>query len=116
MVPGHRHERLADQIRTEIASLIEGELKDPRIGFVTVTHVEVSPDLGHARVFVSVLGDDEAREQSMAGLGSAAGYVRRAVAQRLRLRRAPELLFAFDAGAEKAERIEDLLNRLRREP
>lgn len=114
-VPGRRHDRLADQIQSEVAEMLEGELKDPRIGFATVTRVELSPDLGHARVLVSVLGDDEVREQTLAGLASATGYVRRELAQRLRLRRAPELTFVFDRGAEEAARVDALLNKLRQE-
>lgn len=112
-VPGRRHDRLVDQIQSEVAEMLEGELKDPRIGFATVTRVELSPDLGRARVLVSVLGDDEAREQTLAGLASATGFVRRELAQRLRLRRAPELTFAFDRGAEEAEQIDVLLHKLR---
>jgi len=114
-VPGRRHDRLADQIQSEVAEMLEGELKDPRIGFVTVTRVELSPDLGRARVLVSVLGDDETREQTLAGLASATGFVRHELAQRLRLRRAPELTFVFDHGAEEASRVDALLNKLRRE-
>ncbi|HEV3276006.1 MAG TPA: 30S ribosome-binding factor RbfA [Terriglobia bacterium] len=112
MVPGHRHERLADQIRTEVAEMVEGELKDPRIGFVTVTHVDLSPDFTHARVLVSVLGSEEERAESLAGLASAAGYVRREVTRRLRLRRSPEIAFVPDRGAEEAARVEDLLGKL----
>lgn len=114
-IPGRRHDRLADQIQSEVAEMLEGELKDPRIGFVTVTRVELSADLGHARVLVSVLGDDEVREQTLAGLASATGYVRRELSQRLRLRRAPELTFVFDRGAEEAARIDALLSKLRQE-
>jgi ribosome-binding factor A len=114
-VPGRRHNRLADQIQSEVAEMLEGELKDPRIGFATVTRVDLSPDLGHARILVSVLGDDEVREQTLAGLASATGYVRRELAQRLRLRRAPELTFVFDRGAEEAARIDALLDKLRQE-
>ena len=113
--PGRRHDRLADQIRAEVAAMIEAELKDPRIGFVTVTGVDLSPDLGHVRVLVSVLGDEEARERTLAGLTSAGGYVRREVTHRLRLRRAPELVFALDRGAEADARIETLLNKIREE-
>ena len=113
MLPGHRHDRLADQIRSEVAEMIEGELKDPRIGFVTVTRVDLSPDFSHARVLVSVLGDDQARKDSLLGLESAAGYVRHEVTQRLRLRRAPEITFVLDRGAEEASRIEELLGKLR---
>jgi ribosome-binding factor A len=113
-VPGRRHERLADQIRGVVAEMIERDLKDPRIGFVTVTGVDLSPDLVHARVLVSVLGDDRARAESLAGLNSAAGYVRHEITARLRLRRAPEVAFVFDTGAEQAARIEALLGQLRK--
>jgi len=112
MVPGRRHDRLADQIRTEVAGMVEGELKDPRIGFVTVTAVDLSPDFSHAQVLVSVMGTDEERAESIAGLESAAGYVRRTITQRLRLRRSPEIVFALDRGAEEAARIEDLLGKI----
>ena len=113
MLPGHRHDRLADQIRSEVAEMIEGELKDPRIGFVTVTRVDLSPDFSHARVLVSVLGDEQAQKDSLMGLESAAGYVRHEVTLRLRLRRAPEITFVLDRGAEEASRIEELLGKLR---
>jgi ribosome-binding factor A len=112
MEPERRHDRLADQIRTEVAGIVEGELKDPRIGFVTVTRVDLSRDLSHARVRVSVLGDDTVREESLSGLVSAAGYVRREIAHRLRLRRTPEIEFVLDRGAEQSARIEELLAKL----
>jgi ribosome-binding factor A len=113
--PAHRHERLADQIRSEVAEIVESELKDPRIGFVTVTRVDLSADRSHARVLVSVLGDEQACAQSLAGLASAVGYVRHEVTHRLRLRRAPEVVFALDRGTEEAARIEDLLSKIREE-
>ena len=112
-VPGRRQERVADQIRTEVARLIAEDLKDPRIGFTTVTGVDLSADLGHARVFVSVLGGSEAGKPTLEGLNSAAGFVRREITQRLGLRRAPEVVFELDHGAEQAARIEDLLARLK---
>lgn len=112
-LPGRRQERLADQIRSEVAEMIAGELKDPRIGFVTVTRVDLSADLHHARVLVSVLGDVEAQQKTLAGLSSATGYVRREITQRLRLRRAPELVFILDHGAEEGQRIETLLQKLK---
>lgn len=112
---GHRHDRLADQIRIEVAEMIEGELKDPRIGFATVMHVDLSPDLRHARVLVSVMGDDESQRETLAGLASATGFVRREIVQRLRLRRAPELVFALDHQAQQAERVETLLKDLQKE-
>ena len=113
MVFGRRHDRLADQIRGEVAEILEAELKDPRIGFVTVTRVDLSPDLAHVRVLFSVLGDEKAREQTLAGLSSAAGFVRHEITQRLRLRRAPDIAFVFDRGAEEAARIDALLGQIR---
>jgi ribosome-binding factor A len=109
--PGRRHDRLADQIGNEVAGMVEGELKDPRIGFVTVTYIDLSADFSHARVLVSVMGSEEERAESLAGLASAAGYVRREVTQRLRLRRSPEIVFVLDRGAEEAARVEDLLRK-----
>lgn len=99
-------------MRVELAELISREVKDPRIGFATVTRVEVSGDLHHARVYVSVLGNAEEQAGSIAGLTSAAGFLRHEIAQRLDLRRAPELAFTLDAGAEAGERIELLLQKI----
>jgi ribosome-binding factor A len=112
MPAGHRPERVADQIRSEVAGIIETELRDPRIGFTTVTRVEVSADLGRARILVSVLGSEEIREKSLEGLNSAASYVRREITHRLRLRRAPEIVFVLDRGPEEGARIETLLQKL----
>jgi ribosome-binding factor A len=113
--PGHRAERLADQIRAEVAEMIAAELKDPRIGFATVTGVDMSGDLHHARVSVSVLGSADAQQRSLEGLTSAAGYVRRELSRRLRLRRVPELSFVLDHAAEDNERLETLLQKLKDE-
>lgn len=93
--------------------MIAGELKDPRIGFATVTHVDLSPDLRQGRVLVSVLGDQESQRETLAGLSSAAGYVRYEIGRRLRLRRAPELVFVLDHGAEEGQKIETLLQKLK---
>src|SRR5439155_9087158 len=97
-------ERLGQEVREEVARMIAGELKDPRIGFVTVTRVELGPDLRLARVFVGVLGTEKQRQASLAGLKQAAGYMRRALGQRLRLRHTPELLFQYDEGLEATDR------------
>ena len=115
-VPGHRAERLADRIRAEVAEIISGELKDPRIGFATVMGVDMSGDLRHARVSVSVLGSAEAQQKSLEGLISATGYVRHELGVRLRLRRVPELAFVLDQGAEEGARLEMLLEKLKNEP
>lgn len=111
----HRSDRLADDIRGKVAVLITENLRDPRIGFTTVTRVELSADLQHARILVSVLGDDAAQEQTLKGLTSAAGYLRRKLGQGLRLRRIPELEFVIDHGPEEGIRIEKLLQVLHRE-
>lgn len=87
--------------------------KDPRIGFVTVTGVEVTPDLRQARVFVSVLGSEAEREQTFEGLASIAGHIRPLVGRRLRLRHAPEITFRHDPTIERAARIEQLLSEVR---
>ena len=112
---GHRPERLADRIRTEVAEIISGELKDPRIGFATVTAVELNPDLHLARVSVSVLGSAEEQERSLQGLVSATGCVRHELGVRLGLRRTPELAFVLDHTAEVEEKLESLLDKLNKD-
>ena len=109
-VAGHRHERIAEEIRHEISAMLAGELKDPRIAtMVTVTEVRVSPDMKQARIFVSVLGNDIEQKSTLKGLLAAAGFVRHEIAERLRLRRAPEMLFVLDHSEEYGQRIEALL-------
>jgi len=115
-VPGHRAERLADRIRTEVAEIISGELKDPRIGFATVTGVDLSADFHHARVSVTVLGNADAQQKSLEGLVSATGFIRHELGFRLGLRRVPELDFVLDQAAEEDARLEMLLEKLRNEP
>jgi ribosome-binding factor A len=108
-------ERLADQIRDDVAEMVAGELKDPRIGLATVTRVELSADLRHARVMVDVAGDEQAQGETIEGLSSATGFVRRELGKRLRLRRAPEVVFVLDRGLENETKIEALLERLKKE-
>ena len=112
-MPERRHDRLADQIRAEVAQMIVAELKDPRIGFSTVTRVDLNPDLQHARVLVSVLGGEEAQRTTIEGLLSAAGFLRREIGRRLSLRRVPDLIFVLDRGPEEATRIETVLRELK---
>jgi len=114
-VPGRRQERLADQIQIEVAEMISAELKDPRIGFATVTRVDLTPDLTRARILVSVLGSPEAKEETLAGLASAAGYVRHELARRLRIRRTPELAFVLDHGPEEGQKLETLLQKIKKD-
>ena len=109
-----RTERLGEEVREEVAQLIAGELKDPRIGFVTVTRVEVTPDLRTARVYVGVLGTEKQKQASLAGLRQAAGFLRRALGQSLRLRYTPELVFTYDEGLEASDRVAQLLAEISR--
>jgi ribosome-binding factor A len=106
---GRRPQRLGEAIREEVAQMVALELKDPRLGLVTVTRVEVSPDLGHARVHVGILGSEAERKKSLEALRSAAGFVRRELAQRLGIRQVPEVDFRFDKGLEATERVARLL-------
>src|SRR2546426_12285327 len=105
----HRPERVAEAIRQTVAAFLTSDVRDPRIGFVTVTAVEVSGDLAHARVRVSVMGSDEEKAKSLEGLASAARFLRARIARELPLRTAPELRFELDRGQEHAMRIARLL-------
>jgi ribosome-binding factor A len=107
---GKRSDRVGALVQGVIAELLLRDVKDPRIGMVTVTGVELSPDLKHARVYVSALGDDAARERSLQGLASARPYLQSQVGRRLGLRFTPELRFALDPSLERAARIDRLLH------
>lgn len=107
--PGHRVGRIAEQIREEVSQIVGYEMRDERIGFATVTDVRLSPDLGTARVYVSILGDAEAQSTGVRALNQAAGFVRRQLAPRLRTKRTPSLVFTLDTQLEKGNRIENLL-------
>ena len=104
-----RPERVAEQVRIEIAEILQRELKDPRIGLATCTRVSVSGDLGVAKVYVSVLGNSEEQKNTMAALEHAAGYVRRLLSQRLGLRSSPEVRFAYDPSVEYSIRLDELI-------
>ena len=111
--PTHRPERLAELIRQTVAAFLTGNVRDPRIGFVTVTGVVVTTDLSHATVSVSVMGTAEEKETSLEGLMSAAGFLRAQLSRELRLRTSPELHFRLDRGLEHAQRIEQVLRELK---
>ena len=104
-----RLRRVEEAIREVIADALAGDIKDPRVGFVTVTDVRTSPDLRHAHVHVSVLGDEQQRESSMEGLHSAHGFLQQRIAGELRLKRTPTLEFHYDVTTDNAMRIEALL-------
>src|SRR5207249_6004542 len=111
-----RIDRIEEQLRIELSEIIEREIQDPRIGLTTVTAVKVSPDLRHGRVFVTVLGNEEDRKKALAGLRSAASFIRRSLSKRLHhMRRIPELSFDYDETVEKGIRIEELLDQIKHE-
>lgn len=111
-----RSERVNDLLRDELSALVREELRDPRIGgLVTITRVDVSPDLRQASAFVSVLGSEEERASTLAALGRARVFLRRELAQRVRLRRTPELRFISDTSIERGQQLTDLMREAARE-
>ncbi len=106
-----RMRRVDHAVRAVLSDAIASDLKDPRIGFVTVTGVKTSPDLRHARVYVSVLGDESVREASLEGLRSAHGFLQRRVASELTLKHTPALTFVYDESVDRGMRISELLDR-----
>ncbi|NJD18086.1 MAG: 30S ribosome-binding factor RbfA [Gemmatimonadetes bacterium] len=102
--------RLNEQLKRDIADLLRREVRDPRIGLVAVTGVQVSTDLGSARVFVRILGDERERSETLAGLHAAAPFLRRTLGRELHIRRIPELRFLEDHSLEQAQRIERILS------
>ncbi len=111
---GLRREKLQELFRAEASAILQRELRDPRIGFVSVTEVELSADLRHAKIFVSVLGDQEAKRRTMEALDRAAGYVRSELGRRISLRHTPEVLFRLDESIERGTRVVALLRRVAR--
>jgi ribosome-binding factor A len=106
-----RMRRVNESVRAVLGEAI-GELKDPRIGFVTITGVETSPDLRHAKVFISVLGSERKREKSLAGLEAAHGVLQGYIARELRLKRTPQLTFQYDSTVEHGVRMSKLIDEL----
>jgi len=104
-----RMRRVNEAVREVLSARIAEGLNDPRIGFVTVTSVETSPDLRHARVYVSVLGSESERSQTLAGLESAHGLLQQSIAGELRMKRTPTLQFVFDESIDRGMRITELL-------
>lgn len=112
MSQGSRTDRVADQIRSEIASMLARDVHDPGIGFITITRVTVTPDLQHARISYTVMGDDKARRNSARALDRAAPFLRRQIGSRLRLKRVPDLEFVYDESIAGQDRIEQLLKEI----
>jgi ribosome-binding factor A len=109
-MPSARMRRVNETIREVLGDAIATELKDPRIGFVTVTDVDTSPDLRSARVYVSVLGNEQERDRSLAGLRSSHGVLQAKIAGAMRLKRTPTLTFEYDDSVERGDRISRLLD------
>jgi len=110
----HHMQRLAEALRDEIGTILEGELADPRIGLATVSEVQLAPDGRSARVFVVVAGDDRQAQETMNGIESAKGFIRHELSERLQLRHAPDLHFLLDQSEQYGARIEQLLDRVRK--
>lgn len=108
-LPYKRADRLGELIQTEVSDIILKKIKDPRIGMVTITGVEVSDDLRMARIYYSILGNDEKRQQAMIGLKSATNYIKKLLGSRLNLRYVPDLEFRYDQSFEYGQRIDKLL-------
>ncbi|HHY33647.1 MAG TPA: 30S ribosome-binding factor RbfA [Firmicutes bacterium] len=110
-----RVERVAEAIRSEVADILAREIKDPRLGFATVTDVEVSDDLRHVKIFVSVMGDKAQVDETMAALESATGFVRSEIGRRIRLRHTPEIVFRYDTSIKRGARVFELLKEIQSE-
>jgi ribosome-binding factor A len=109
-----RPDRVGEEIRAAIGEMLtRGELRDPRIGFITITGVKMSPDLRVAKVFYSMIGSDKQREDTQLGLDAAKGFVRREVTSRVKLRVSPEIYFAFDASVGEGDKIDRLLREVK---
>lgn len=113
MATSRRAERLGDLIKEEVSKIVLQELKDPRIGFVTITRVKLSEDLRKAWIYWSVYGDEQSKEESSRGLESAKGFIRKELGRRVRVKYLPEITFAFDDSLEYSCRIEGILKELK---
>ncbi|MBU9722700.1 MULTISPECIES: 30S ribosome-binding factor RbfA [Bacillaceae] len=107
-----RANRVGEQIKKELTDIIQREIKDPRIGFITVTAVEVTGDLQQATAYITVYGEDDQRSKTLEGLRKAKGFIRSEIGKRIQLRKTPELEFKFDESIERGNRIEELLRKL----
>jgi len=113
MQPSRRPQRVALQIQHEISLMISRDVKDRRIGFVTVTGVQMSADLRHAKVFVSLMGSESEKKESLVALGHAAGWIRHELGQRIRMKFLPEINFLADTSQDYGERIDKLIDEIR---
>jgi ribosome-binding factor A len=112
---GYRAQRLAGELKNEISAIIAQEVRDPRVGLATITEIKVSPDLRYAKVFISVFGSPEEKRETLAALERAAGFIRRQIGARIRLRYSPEIAFAYDESVEHGDRMLRLIDDLKKE-
>ncbi len=110
-----RANRVAEQMKKEMGEILTQKVKDPRIGFVTVTDVEISPDLQESKVFISIFGDEEEKEQTLVGLAKSKGFIRSEIGKRIRLRKVPEINFEIDETIEYGNKIERIIRDLNRD-
>ena len=110
---GARLQRVAEEIKKEVGGIIQEELNDPRIGFVTITRVEVSRDLRVAKIFFSHLGDKKKLRDTQVGLGQSRGFIRKLLGERIKLRYTPEIIFKFDENIEYSIHISELLDKIK---
>ena len=110
-----RRERVEELIRQEVCEILRQRVNDPRIGFVSVTSVEISPDLKNASIFISIMGDEKQKTEAMKGLDSATGFIRRELGARLELRETPQIRFVRDDSLERGSRVLNLISRLEHE-
>lgn len=104
-----RANRVGEQLKKELSEIFQRELKDPRIGFLTVTAVDMTGDLSQAKIYISVLGSEEQKENSLKAIAKASGFIRSEIGKRIRLRHTPELIFKFDESIDYGNKIEKLL-------
>jgi len=112
---GIRPERIASEMREHISRMISEEIKDPRIGFVTITRVEVTPDIRNAKVYFSSLGGKEEKDSAAEGLNSATGYIRKGLGEKMRIKFIPELIFRLDESAEYSIHLNKIFDKIHKE-
>lgn len=110
-----RPNRVAEQMKKELSDILSRRLKDPRVGFVTVTDVQVTGDLQQAKVYITVLGDEDTKQETLTALEKAKGFIRSEIGSRIRLRKTPEIFFEFDESIEYGNRIEKLISELKKD-
>lgn len=111
----YRAQKMGEDLRQLLSGIIAQEIKDPRVGFATITDVKLSPDLRYAKVMISVLGDPQEKQETLAALTRAAGFIRRQVGSRIRLRYVPEITFAYDDTIEQGDRMMQLIEEIKKE-